>query len=140
MTQDRDKAERAIAFLVSQIRPDWNEPGVVSELRKCSERPLAQVAAAALHCAELRTDQRTPAVIALDGAHWQALDRMAGRDSSTNGPDLGPWCNVCGRTETACKLANSKVAEDQRHTFTLDERKRTNGTPGPVAELTKAMP
>ena len=59
-----------LASLVHAIRHDWDEPGVASALRKVADRPLATVARAAIACAIERTDQRTPAVIALDGDHW----------------------------------------------------------------------
>ena len=59
-----------LASLVHAIRHDWDEPGVASALRKVADRPLATVARAAVACAIERTDQRTPAVIALDGHHW----------------------------------------------------------------------
>lgn len=61
---------RRLASLVATIRPDWDEHGVASVLRKVCDRPLAQVARAAIVCAIERTDQRTPACIALDGHHW----------------------------------------------------------------------
>ena len=61
---------RRLASLVATIRPDWDEPGITSVLRKVCDRPLAQVARAAITCAIERTDQRTPACIALDGHHW----------------------------------------------------------------------
>ena len=61
---------RRLASLVATIRPDWDEHGVASVLRKVADRPLAQVARAAVACAIERTDQRTPACIALDGHHW----------------------------------------------------------------------
>ena len=69
---DREQAERALAFVVHAIRPDWDEPGILAAIRKAPAKPLATVAAAAIACASLRTDQRTPACIALDGDHWQA--------------------------------------------------------------------
>lgn len=84
MTPDRTRAERALAYLVSQIRQDWDEPGILAMLRKVSHKPLPDVAAAAIHCAHHRRDQHKPAVIALDGEHWSALSRMAGK------PDTDP--------------------------------------------------
>lgn len=84
---DRTRAERVLAFLACQIRTDWDEHGVLVILRRCSEKPIEQVAAAVLHCAVHRTDQRTPECIARPGEHWGALDRMAGRVGTTRGPD-----------------------------------------------------
>lgn len=86
---DRTKAERALAFLVHEIRDEWDERGIVVALRKVSDRPLPDVVAAALHCAVKRTDQRAPACIALDGEHWRALDRLTG-DAATTPTSVQP--------------------------------------------------
>ena len=89
-TTDRTRAERALAGLIHELRPDqWDEHGILVTLRKVSERPLPDVAAAAIYCAIHRTDQHTPACIALDGEHWQAADRMAGQH--TNQPARPPY-------------------------------------------------
>jgi len=80
---DRTRAERALAFLLHEIRDEWDEHGVLSVLRKLSDKPLAEVSAASIHCAFHRTDQRTPACIALSGEHWQALNRMANQAPAT---------------------------------------------------------
>ena len=58
-----------LANLVHTIRPDWQEPGIRSALAKVADRPLLDVALAALAACR-RIDQRTPAVIACDGDHW----------------------------------------------------------------------
>lgn len=58
-----------LASLVHTIRPDWQEPGIRSALTKVADRPLLDVALAALAACR-RIDQRTPAVIACDGDHW----------------------------------------------------------------------
>lgn len=62
-----------LANLVHEIRTDWQEPGIRAALAKVADRPLLEVAAAAL-AATGRVDQRTPAVIALDGEHWRILN------------------------------------------------------------------
>ena len=80
---DRSKAERALAFLVHEIRDEWDEHGVASALHKCSDKPLSDVVAAALDCATRRHDQRTPACIALDGEHWRALGKLGGQASAS---------------------------------------------------------
>jgi len=90
MSADRTREERALAAIVHGIRDEWDVAGVVVILRRCSERPLAQVSAAAIYCAHYRTDQRTPECIARPGEHWSALDRMAGRTGTDRGPD--PKC------------------------------------------------
>ncbi len=109
---DRTKAERALAFYIAQIRPDWDEHGVLVILRKCASAPLAQLGVAAIHAAKFRTDQRTPAVIALDGEHWQALDRGHGQAASNSSPaPEGPQCSACGKPERQCRTLAAKTGD-----------------------------
>jgi hypothetical protein len=91
---DRTKAERALAFLIHEIRGDWDEHGVNTVLRKCSDKPLPDVVAAALDCATRRHDQRTPACIALEGEHWRALVNMAGAGTSMATPQPPYFAHV----------------------------------------------
>ena len=58
-----------LASLVHELRPDWDEPGVRSVLSKVADRPLIDVASAAVAACR-RIDQRTPSVIAASGSHW----------------------------------------------------------------------
>ena len=76
-----------VANLVHAIRPDWDENGVASSLRKVADRPLAQVVLAAVTAATTRPDQRTPAVIAQDGSHWRV-----GATGSTDQPPRAQRC------------------------------------------------
>lgn len=93
MTTERTRADTALAFLASQIRPDWDQAGILAAIRKCSHRPLDQLTAGVLYAAKVRRDQRTPAFIASDGEHWQALDKMTGKIAAiTNQP---PGRDVC---------------------------------------------
>ena len=103
---DRTRAERALAAVVHEIRDEWDEHGITATLRRCSDRPLADVAAAALYAAIKRTDQRTPACIALPGEHWQALTRLRGETASApepRCPDHGETlpCLTCQRASRA---------------------------------------
>ena len=61
---------KRLATLIHEIRPEWAEPGIASALTKVADRPLADVAIAAIQAATTRTDQRTPAIIAMGGSHW----------------------------------------------------------------------
>ena len=79
---DRTKAERALAFLIHEIRDEWDEHGITATLRRCSDKPLPDTIAAALDCATRRHDQRTPDCIWRDGEHWRALANMAGGTAS----------------------------------------------------------
>ena len=61
---------KRLATLIHEIRPDWAEPGIASALAKVADRPLADVAVAAIKAATTRTDQRPPAIIGMGGSHW----------------------------------------------------------------------
>ena len=58
-----------LASLVHELRPDWDEHGVRSVLSRVADRPLIDVASAAVAACR-RIDQRTPSIIAASGSHW----------------------------------------------------------------------
>ena len=69
MTITRDQAH-ALAALVRTLRPDWDERGIVKALSDAREMGSpVDVCIAALKAADCATN-RTPAVIAMKGAHW----------------------------------------------------------------------
>lgn len=98
-----------LANLIHTIRPDWDEAGVRAALAKVMDRPLIDVATAAL-AATHRTDQYTPAIIAKPGAHWSTTKH-------TPEPARDP-CAICGIPRTAHNLAGhewiSQAEEDAR--------------------------
>ncbi len=100
---DRTRAERALAFLLHEIRDEWDEHGSLTVLRKLSDKPLADVSAAAIYCAYHRTDQRTPACIALPGEHWQALSRMANQQPAE------PTYTPPAATERCCPIHGDRM-------------------------------
>ena len=79
-TISREQAH-ALAALVRTIRPDWDERGTVKALSdaRMMGTPV-EVCIAALRAADCATN-RTPAVIAMKGAHW----------SSVTAPTQQPW-------------------------------------------------
>lgn len=80
---------QAIAFLVNGIRPDWDRPGIERALARANpEADAYALALAALHAAKHRTDQATPAVIAMSGSHWNT-DADPGRAAAPTWRD--PW-------------------------------------------------
>lgn len=93
-----DRAVRALAALVHEVRPSWDEPGIDAAIRKAATarwcRDDAHLIVAAVKCAAVVTN-RTPAVIAHEGDHWRDPVReperkvTVGRDVST--------CNRCGQ-------------------------------------------
>ena len=76
-----------LASLVAAIRPDWSEPGIRSILAKVADRPLIDVATAAIAACR-RIDQTTPAVIALDGPHWPTPQQAR----TYAEPGIVTWC------------------------------------------------
>jgi hypothetical protein len=74
MTKDQAKMTAA---LIHSIRPDWDELGIMAALAKAANRaPAGMVSIAAIHAA-LATTNHTPAVIPMDGPHWQKADGTA---------------------------------------------------------------
>ena len=130
---DRTRAERALGFLVAQLRPDWDEAGVLSALRKLSDRPVPDVALAALDCAVHRTDQRTPAGIVADGKHWAVSERLAGQTETPTESGIVTWCEhgrPTGRHCPACQpVTRTLPTEEQRAVMRLAvaEAKRETG-------------
>lgn len=120
---DRTEAQD-IAAAVNGLRPDWGIPGIMQALEKLQDRDAASVRTAALHAAKNRTDQRSPAVLAFDGEHWNGT--KYGRKSHVPSVEpTGPRCDICGRTRTAHDIAESKVSPDQRHDFELWAKRST---------------
>ena len=81
---------RALAHLVTGLRPDWQTPGVLAAIREASTttRDPGAVMLAALQAARVPTN-RTPAVIALPGSHWPA---PRGSEASAGGLRDAPAC------------------------------------------------
>ena len=85
-----------LASLVHAIRPDWDEPGIRSALTKVTDRPLVDVAAAAV-AATRRIDQRSPQIIAMTGDHWPT----AGAQRTYAEPGVVTYCEH-GEPGTRC--------------------------------------
>lgn len=83
----------ALAVLVAHLRDDWQPAGIRTALDRAAARPVTgyELAHAALNAAANPT-VRTPAVIALDGQHWQ---RPAPAEAQTPGPKVWPRCARC---------------------------------------------
>lgn len=86
----RGQAE-ATATLIATLRPDWDHRGILAAIQTAAPRHTApQIAIAAIHAATNPTN-RTPAVIPLNGPHWNT--------GPTTGPADGPHdrrpCVIC---------------------------------------------
>lgn len=70
-----DRGLKCVAWLMHEIRPEWEFNGCLAVVRRAADgRSLSQLARAALWFAAHRTSQRTPAMLAEDGAHWHLDD------------------------------------------------------------------
>jgi hypothetical protein len=99
-----------LATLTSSLRTDWGVPGIVAALEKvASTHDAMELTLATLHAAD-DPSNRTPAIIALPGRHWDLARGtvIAPRASFTPGtsndtspmcpqhPDLHEWeCKTC---------------------------------------------
>lgn len=130
MTTSSEWVER-LAVLINVIRPDWGVRGIRAALRKVSNRPLRDVTLAAL-AATARTDQRTPAIIALDGEHW----RQAG--SRVRGDQPIP-CDICRAPgPEACARAQAIVLDPQKrndHAYQPERPRAGRGPRRPLPDL-----
>ncbi len=82
-----------VAAAVHALRPDWDEPGIVDALGRARNRGSGPELAVAAIRAGADQRNRTPAVIALDGAHWRPAATPVA--DSRPGPDISRRCN-CG--------------------------------------------
>ena len=110
---------KRLASLIHEIRPEWAEPGIASALTKVADRPLADVAIAAIQAATTRTDQRTPAIIAMGGSHWTT--NGSSQQPAPKQPNE-PTCTRCGYTERQHQQLNNGPWRNSPCQFT----RRTN--------------
>ena len=110
---------KRLATLIHEIRPDWAEPGIASAIAKVADRPLAEVAVAAIKAATTRTDQHTPAIISMGGSHWvQDASSSSYRPAVAN----SPTCANCGYPAHLHPQLNNGPWRNSPCTFT----RRTN--------------
>jgi hypothetical protein len=111
-TLTREQAHKLAEF-ISTIRPDWGTPGVVKALSDARTRgDVAQVAQAAVRAAATPTN-RTPAIIALPGPHWQSTTAPSGGVTG-----LDPYAEAQHRRTR--ELSADHLAGDHRGTPTPD--------------------
>ena len=110
---------KQLAVLIHEIRPEWAEPGIASALTKVADRPLADVAIAAIQAATTRTEQRTPAIIAMGGSHWGT---HGGNTGNSGNSYRTPTCANCGYYEHQHQQLNNGPWRNSPCQFT----RRTN--------------
>lgn len=91
----RERNLRAIAHLATEVRKatgatPWNYQAILAALHRgvAAEKPVYEVARAALWFAHHRTKQDTPLMLSEDGRHWHADQEQAGDPSVVLPP---PW-------------------------------------------------
>ena len=106
---------RALAALVATLRPGWDSPGVLAALRDARTKGTPDQVAHAATTAAMDPANRTPAVIALDGAHWAGV-----RPVETRGANYDR-CTVPGHEQwpawhcAGCR-ADARAADAPRET------------------------
>ena len=127
-SETREQQLRAIAFLASAIRPDWRTTGIMAALRRRPDADIADLAIAAIWAAANRTEQHTPAVIALDGEHWH----ITGGNPQPPAPQRltdQETCGYCYRDQTGHNQANTLVEQHHQHPWVnITDMRRTHTT------------
>lgn len=86
MTEITTRQADAIVELIASIRPDWDKRGITAALKSACEisRSPSRLAVAGVFAATNGANL-TPAVIAMRGPHWDALDPSRSADAPTHG-------------------------------------------------------
>ena len=110
-TANRDDWASPLAMLVASIRRDWDFPGIRTAISKARHRGTPLEIATALHKLAAKTDLRTPAILADDGAHWgtpttvptarQARCTLDGHEFEL----APPYCRICRSEQIAAAPA-----------------------------------
>lgn len=98
---------RTLATDLCARRTDWTHGDVLNALIRVKDRPLVHIADAAWIVADTRPNAG-PAIIALDGRHWQA---------PATGGTAGPTCLVCHRDKPGHDAAEARLHPDDRHAY-----------------------
>ena len=123
-----------LASLVHAIRPDWDEAGIRSVLSRCADRPLAAVTLAAVTAAVTRGDQRSPAIIAMTGSHW---DTPAWTPATE--PGIVTYCEH-GEPGSSCPTCFPRVHHGGPPSDDLRARMRADIAAGREALASEARP
>src|SRR4249920_3392365 len=104
--QKRDAVDAA--QVIMNIRPDWQQPGIMAALLQMpADLSYAEAVAHACLTAANPT-ARTPA----------AINIMLVEKPATTLNTYGPSCDVCSKDEHTCQKAQRKLAYANQHQFT----------------------
>lgn len=107
---------KALAKFLHELRPDWDVPGIEHFLGQARHlADAADVAVAAIRAATV-AGNRTPAVIAMDGAHWRTPEVAA--PPTRRPPARDELCRECSKDQTTCDALWTKLGHVHGHRFT----------------------
>jgi hypothetical protein len=128
----------AIATAVSQVRPDWDHPGILAALRIEADRgtPDVDVFVAIANLARNR-EARTPGLLNKPGRHWSTQDGPTVRRGDLDvacpdHPEHSHPCPTCkAERETSAALASTgaasvRAALADAPRYATPEQRRTN--------------
>lgn len=102
MTQDQGET---LANLIHLLRPDWGVAGTAKALFEARGQGDALTLARAALAAAADPGNRTPAIIGLNGAHWQGLHHKPAE------VPLEELCDECGRPEPVCRKVARRTGD-----------------------------
>lgn len=131
MMMSRNQGQ-VVAAVVHALRPDWDPAGIMAALQRAARLGDAfEVTLAAVAAAQEPTN-RTPAVIALEGAHWSRA--RTSPPTPTPGPGARARCTVYGHEHylahncAGCKTDRlTRPVDDEPPARDLDPRELAAG-------------
>lgn len=102
---------KALATLLNALRPDWDLRGILSAIYEARGKGgNFDLVVAAVRCAS-QPSNRTPAVIGLEGPHWQTAPMPAARAKSGAPlpPELCPRCKFPHRPGDECDVVRDEL-------------------------------
>lgn len=90
---------RHLAAFIATLRDDWDERGIYVALGRCREQRAANVALAAIRCADDPNAETPGAIPNPNGPHWS---ERRGDDRPFHPPTRREACLLCGRHIDRC--------------------------------------
>ena len=120
MTKDEAAALARFIELIRKRLPGdtWHKPGIEDALARARKRADCPDLAHAAIAAALRPENRTPAVIGMDGPHW----REATRPPRPEQIDNAGRCSICYESQPRCRERWSDDHDFQSVTAATAER------------------
>lgn len=110
----------ALARFVHMIRPGWDEAGIVVALGNARLMGTAGDLAIAALAAAGEPSNRTPAVIAMPGKHWDH-SALRHKNSANTTPPRNKTCATCYLPEDKCR---ARWAYDHQFESLADAKRR----------------